>query len=375
MQFKKYFKRHIIAIFLISAFPLAAHPFETGGISFGSRMSIWGECRDEWQLGLREIPELRLEHLSGQGAIMDMEVSLHMSTWWPADSISGFIDNKDVGFYRAWMRYAPSQFEIRAGLQKINFGPARILRTLRWFDNIDVRDPMGITMGVWGILARYYFINNANVWLWALHGNNGRKGLELFDSKKDHPELGGRVQVPVPSGEIALTLHGRHIGTTEWDSLSYGSLQDGREFRCGVDGIWDLGPGLWFETALSEIRIDKDESLWQEYLTAGADYTVGAGPGIHVLCEHFLKTEGREIYRLRNAGRITAVSMDFSLSMFDSITAIAYYDWDRSDTSTYAGWERAYDNWLFNLYLFSAEEADEGSYSGSGGRFMVTYVY
>jgi len=35
--------------------------------------------------------------------------------------------------YRGWIRYSGSQFEARVGLQKINFGPAQLLRSLKWF--------------------------------------------------------------------------------------------------------------------------------------------------------------------------------------------------------------------------------------------------
>ena len=69
------------------------------------------------------------------------------------------------------MRYSSDQFELRLGLQKINFGSASMLRPLMWFDQMDPRDPLHLTDGVWGLLARYYFLNNANIWLWGLYGN------------------------------------------------------------------------------------------------------------------------------------------------------------------------------------------------------------
>jgi hypothetical protein len=50
-------------------------------------------------------------------------------------------------------------------LQKINFGSASMLRPLMWFDQMDPRDPLQLTDGVWGLLGRYYFLNNANIWL------------------------------------------------------------------------------------------------------------------------------------------------------------------------------------------------------------------
>ncbi len=119
------------------------------------------------------------------------------------------VDNGDVQPYRAWARYSGKQFEIRAGLQKINFGSATSLRPLRWFDQVDPRDPLALTAGVWGLLGRYYFLNNANVWLWGLYGNEDVKGWEVTSTYEQIPEFGGRFQHPVPKGELAVTYHHR----------------------------------------------------------------------------------------------------------------------------------------------------------------------
>ena len=69
------------------------------------------------------------------------------------------IDSTDFRFkpYRLWLRYSTSHLEIRAGLQKINFGSSNILRPLMWFDKMDFRDPLMLTDGVYALLGRYYF--------------------------------------------------------------------------------------------------------------------------------------------------------------------------------------------------------------------------
>jgi len=78
-----------------------------------------------------------------------------------------------------------------------------------WFDQIDSRDPLQLTDDVWGLQARYYFPNIANIWLWGLYGNNERRGWEAVPVSKNIPEFGGRVQLPIPSGEIALSYNHR----------------------------------------------------------------------------------------------------------------------------------------------------------------------
>src|SRR5690606_13236953 len=122
--------------------------------------------------------------------------------------------------YRLWGRYSTNQFETRIGLHKINFGSAMMLRPLMWFDQVDPRDPLQLTNGVWAILSRYYFLNNTNIWFWAVHGSDKPRTWEISPSNADLPELGGRVQTPIKFGEAALSYHfrmadTRHLGTQD----------------------------------------------------------------------------------------------------------------------------------------------------------------
>jgi len=58
----------------------------------------------------------------------------------------------DLKPYRAWIRFSSDQLELRIGLQKLNFGSASILRPLMWFDQMDPRDPLQLTDGLWAFL-------------------------------------------------------------------------------------------------------------------------------------------------------------------------------------------------------------------------------
>ena len=96
-----------------------------------------------------------------------------------------------------------------------------MLRPLMWFDKIDPRDPLQLTDGVWGLLARYYFLNNANIWLWGLYGNEKPKTWEIGKTNQHYPEFGGRFQSPVPKGEAAVSYHFRMADTRGLDSICY----------------------------------------------------------------------------------------------------------------------------------------------------------
>ena len=140
-----------------------------------------------------------------------------------------------------WVKFSGDQFELRAGLQKINFGSAQMFRPLMWFDRIDPRDPLQLTDGVYGLLARYYFLNNANIWLWGLYGDDKIKGWELIPSKKNSIEYGGRVQLPLYTGEIAATYHHRTAdpGPVLPDSITLGETGSGEPDCTGCQS----GPG------------------------------------------------------------------------------------------------------------------------------------
>ncbi|MCK7540477.1 MAG: hypothetical protein MZV63_61095 [Marinilabiliales bacterium] len=84
----------------------------------------------------------------------------------------------DIKTYRLWLRYSNSRFEIRAGLQKINFGSSNILRPLMWFDKMDFRDPLHAYR--WSIRAARPLLFQSTmqiIWLWTLYGNDKTKGL------------------------------------------------------------------------------------------------------------------------------------------------------------------------------------------------------
>jgi hypothetical protein len=124
-------------------------------INEGNDLPLWG--------GVRYIPQINYSIPDAQKGQFDSEFSANIfgsAGLHPFDTIS---TSGAIKPYRAWIRYSSDQFELRLGLQKLNFGSASILRPLMWFDQLDPRDPLHLTDGVWGVLGRYYFLNNANI--------------------------------------------------------------------------------------------------------------------------------------------------------------------------------------------------------------------
>jgi hypothetical protein len=170
-----------LIVFVISFFlPISTGAQDT--LRFSGQFSSWINASTGSELplhgGVRYIPQLNIEMPFSETRLLDMEFSANIfgsTDLSPFDTISA---SGEIKPYRIWMRYTTDQFELRLGLQKLNFGSAYMLRPLMWFDQIDPRDPLQLTDGVWGLLARYYFLNNANLWLWGLYGNNEKRGWE-----------------------------------------------------------------------------------------------------------------------------------------------------------------------------------------------------
>ena len=359
--------KYIIVILIIIPTNLFAQSMQ-----FRGQLTSWIMVRSETEIGLRYIPESSIVKSLDNERSLDAEIAVNSHISAPINSLSKVDKNSDVKLYRLRLRYATSQSETRLGLQKINFGPAKILRSLMWFDKLDPQDPFEFTDGVYGMLERYYFLDNSNFWLWGLYGNNELKGLEFMRTDDERMEFGSRYQFPVYKGEVAFSYNHRYVNEADPNNDTY-SLSSGIEDRLAIDGEWDIGVGLWIETLIERLRKNSNNDALRKFLTIGTDYTFESG--IHLLFEHFtqsaiLKTNKENQSRQKN---ISALSADYLLGIIDNIRIIEYYDWDEEKAYSYIGWQRTYDNWQINLIAFSNRKNSGNTFEGEGVHFMVTY--
>lgn len=338
-----------IPLILLWALPCWAVDWSIRGQASGwnnTDFNAW----EETQLGLRYIPELAARHSTGEASFVDVDVSLNMTGGYDVGERSG---KTSVTAHRAWLRFAATQFELRSGLQQIKFGQAMILRPLMWFDRIDPRDPLQFTNGVTAALFRYYFLNNANIWLWGIYSNGEKKGLEIIPSVDHSFEYGGRIQHPVGSGELAFTYHHRKADP---DPLVQNLLPSAPgpvpENRYALDGKWDIGIGAWFEGAVVHQDLDRGPNSFQKYLTVGADYTFGLGNGLHTLAEHMWRTATQEWNGTDATDGFSALLADYNLTLWDMVMGMVYYSWETKDFYRYFTWRRTYDNWSFNAGMY-----------------------
>ncbi len=398
------------------------------GVHMEGQLSGWAlvnlEKEGEKQIGLRYIPNLSLQSSVSTNWTSDLELSVNTFGTGQVNGSNSIQTDGDLNLYRFWFRLASHQFEARVGLQKINFGSAAILRPLMWFDRIDSRDPLQITSGVYGLLFRYTFLNNANIWLWGLYGNDEVKGWETLPSDDGTVELGGRFQYPLFTGELAFSYHHRSIDLKKGlqiliADIGFPSLFDPPGFnkfnlknilenRFGLDGKWDIGVGFWFESVLIHQDMD-DSDFWYNWLLTriemdsvfgmysnlfafkykrfvniGMDYTFGIGNGIHVLGEHFLFDVAETSFGSgERMGTFTALSLNYLLGLLDSTTGMVYYDWENNQWYRFFSWQRTYDRW--NLYLMGfwnptqiqiySSQPGNNLFAGKGIQFMVVFYH
>jgi hypothetical protein len=353
-------------------------------LDFHGRASGWlGASWDTsflGQAGLRYLPEARLSFPVGSEFAFDAEASVNGFVSADARTFDRPEAEARLKPYRAFVRLSSAQFEARAGLQKINFGSATLLRPLMWFDRVDPRDPLELTDGVYGLLARYYFQNNINIWAWGLLGNSAPKGWELYGSERWVPEPGARVQVPVPRGEVAATYHHRRAEVPMGGQ--YPASFPAEEDRIAFDGKWDVGVGLAFEaTLMRQVPSTSQSVTWQRAATVGVDYTFGVGNGLGFMAEHMLVGAATEPFGRgpMSDAHVSALMLSYPIGILDNLRAIALYDWRGKGVYRYLAWQRTLDSWLFSVSAFWNPDtpvslgAPGGGAAGKGIQLMVVF--
>ena len=341
-------------------------------INPGNDLPVW--------IGGRYLPQLNYGLNLPKRRLLDFEASVNLfgnAGFHPFDSVSA---NSNIKPYRLWARFSSPQLEFRLGLQKINFGSASLLRPLMWFDQIDPRDPIQFTDGVWGALARYYFLNNANIWVWGLYGNQNPRGWELAKTAKNIPEFGGRIQYPLPNGEAGLSYHYRMADTRKLNGL-VPPHQEASESRIGFDARFDLAVGCWIEASWTTNQKDLGAFTNQELFNAGVDYTFGIGNGLYAIFEQLLVSYGEKAFSFSNNTSLSLLSLNYPIGLFDNLGAIVYFDWTDKSLYNFFTWRKQFDKTtLFVMAYWNPEDtriptqnSTQNLYAGLGVQAMFLF--
>jgi hypothetical protein len=353
-------------------------------LSINGQLSLWANYNNNSSLpvtiGGRYIPAINYGIRTGGNKLIDFEASANLYgtvAFLPFDKATA---DGSLKPYRLWTRYSSDQFELRLGLQKINFGSASLLRPLMWFDQMDPRDPLHLTNGVWALLARYYFLNNANVWLWGLYGNYDPRAWELIPTNKKIPEFGGRIQFPVPHGEAAFSYHHRNADNRGM-ILFNDYFEKIPEDRFGFDARWDMVAGFWIEGSWTRKRINIGTLTNQEIFNAGIDYTFGLGNGLYAAYEHLIFSYDQRAFGLANRTSFSLIILSYPTGLFDKLSAIVYFNWTNKTIYNFITWQKQFDNlilyimgyWNPDAYQLPSQTGSRNLFSGKGIQLMFVF--
>ena len=362
-------KVKVFCLFILLCSQMQAEVFNLKNDFWSQAALFERSSTQQYHLGIQYKPTISMKVIQKETFEIDCEAIIDLSYKYIKNDSTHF-EEKDAEIYRGWMRYSGNQFEARVGLQKINFGPAQLLRSLKWFDTIDPRDPQEETGGVQAALFRYYFLNNANIWFWGIYAKDELKGLEVFPSKNDSYEFGGRIQYPFEFCEAAFSFHHREL---EFDNTL--------ENRIGFDARWDFEIGLWIEAVAAKYSETEFTPNWEKFLTLGADYTIPLGNGVHILGEHFVYSKSEDDILVSSyKAESSAISLSYPIGLFDSIMAMIVYSWENENWCRFVSFQRNY-NYL-SIYLnlswnpeVDSFDPDQISNDGKSAQMMIGYSF
>jgi hypothetical protein len=333
-----------------------------------------------WWNGGRYLPQVNFEIHSDVNRLIDFEASANIYGNIGIKGFDSFSSNGNLKPYRLWARYSTNQFEIRAGLQKINFGSATILRPLMWFDQMDPRDPLQLTDGIWGVLGRYYTLNNKTFWLWVLHGNENPKGWETINTNTRIPEAGGRFQLPAGSGEAALSYHFRVADSSDFAEadLRHAKIP---EHRLGFDARFDRLLGYWIEASWKTMGRNLGVLTNQKILNLGMDYTFALGNGLTVIYEQLIAAFDEKPFGFNEVISFSLLNASYPVGLINNIGYILYYDWCSNAAYNFVNWQKQFDRLTVHLmgyvnpktYRIPAITTSEILYAGTGVQILLVF--
>jgi len=301
-----------------------------------------GQSAFESSLGY--IPTLSLSRDLSDFSFIDFEWAVRFDRLYSGDSL---LSNHEKN-HRLWARYTSEKFEARLGLQKIVFGPSQILRSLSWFDTIDLKDPTNQTKGVDALRLKWFPNNSLSLWSWAIQ------------NEQDTLSFGGRAEISSSIGEFGFTVHS--------DPSTIPKQRFALDFR--HDGYI----GSWLETALIT-----SENSDIKLTTIGADYTLPILNRLLIMTESmFIKTSESENQSF------TAFMVILPLGMIHSVLFISQFDWKEEQSYNYLRWSATYDKFSLNLLLSQSPKRTDYSIpaeylpktvAGFGTGIQLMFIY
>jgi len=306
-------------------------------LDFSNRVSAYGDVTEnnqdlgiDWTFGLNHSLTYKNYSISGDYSLY----SQFKNEW------DGQVDQEyDIKSYRYYLSLSKPQTELRVGLQRLNFGTAKILRALQWFDQIDPLDAYQVTSGIKAVLVRHHWLNNANVWFWGMLGSQELKGNELYEGNDKSLEYGGRIQYPTKIGDLGVTYHNRE-------------LKSGHENRYGIDLRTDGVIGAWVESSFSYYNTVLPIPEYLLLTTLGLDYVFSLGNGVAITLENMVLADSKQrISSLIYQELVSALLISYPIGLLDNIQILGSYAQESEEYLGSINWRRTYDYFAFDFSM------------------------
>jgi len=335
--------------------------------SFSAKGQLWtstltsndvpdGQSSIESTMGY--IPTLSLFKELSDNQLVDIEWAYRLDRAYSGDSLL----NNNESHHRYWIRYASEKLETRLGLQKIVFGPSFVLRSLSWFDTIDLKDPTGQTDGVEAFRLRWFPSNSLSLWSWAINND------------QDTLSYGSRAEVSNSAGEWGLTYH-QDPSKSLQQIGQIGIPISGSHNRIAIDYRYDGFIGIWNESAL--ISSDRTDIIMA---TVGADYTLPIATGILLMMESmYISSKTNDSTSTQS---YTAFMASMPLGMVHQLMFISQLDLEENRSYNYLRWSSTYDHYSLNFILSISPKRAEylptimpNTLAGFGNGFQFMFIY
>jgi len=288
------------------------------------------ENQSDFMPQLSYIPTLSAYYELSRGKMVDLEWAYRFGRSYIGDSLEEHYEKP----YRGWLRYSTQRIEARLGLQKVSFGPARVLRPLAWFDTIDPEDPIAQTEGVEAFRLRFFPSNSLALWTW------------IMKDVSDTLSYGGRGELSTSLGEWGFTLH---------------QDTDVSNTQVGIDFRYDGFIGFWNESVMI-----KSDNIEIDMITVGADYTLPIASGVLIMTESMFISSKQNTTTSDQTS--TAFMASLPVGMFHNVMLISSLDWDENNTYNYLRWSSTYDN--FSINCMASINPNE-----VGNSFQLMFIY
>lgn len=288
------------------------------------------ENQSDFMPQLSYIPTLSAYYELSRGKMVDLEWAYRFGRSYIGDSLEEHYEKP----YRGWLRYSTQRIEARLGLQKVSFGPARVLRPLAWFDTIDPEDPIAQTEGVEAFRLRFFPSNSLALWTW------------IMKDVSDTLSYGGRGELSTSLGEWGFTLH---------------QDTDVSNTQVGIDFRYDGFIGFWNESVMI-----KSDNIEIDMITVGADYTLPIASGVLIMTESMFISSKQNT--TTSDQTFTAFMASLPVGMFHNVMLISSLDWDENKTYNYLRWSSTYDN--FSINCMASINPNE-----VGNSFQLMFIY